>query len=59
MYSSSANVGARRLADLCKTLEACGRQGNIEPAAAMLAELQAEYARTADALTSEVKVAAG
>ena len=59
LKSSSANVGARRLADLCKTLEACGRQGNIEPAAAMLAELQAEYARTADALTSEVKVAAG
>jgi signal transduction histidine kinase/CheY-like chemotaxis protein/HPt (histidine-containing phosphotransfer) domain-containing protein len=59
LKSSSANLGARHLADLCKTLEACSRKGNIDPAAAMLAQLQAEYVRTADALTAEVKVAPG
>jgi HPt (histidine-containing phosphotransfer) domain-containing protein len=59
LKSSSANLGAHRLAEICKALEACARQGDIEPAAALLRELQPEHQRAADALRSEVSVAAG
>jgi len=59
LKSSSANLGARRLAEICKTLEACTRQGDIAPAAALLRELHCEHQRAADALRSELRVAAG
>jgi HPt (histidine-containing phosphotransfer) domain-containing protein len=41
--SSSANLGADRLAELCKQLEALGRSGSAEGAAAILVEVEGAY----------------
>jgi two-component system, sensor histidine kinase and response regulator len=41
---SCANVGCRRMADLCAKLETLGRSGSTEGAAALVQELEAELA---------------
>ena len=45
LKSSSANLGALRLAELCKQLEAAARVGNFGPQTPALTDLDAEYAR--------------
>ncbi|NJN56954.1 MAG: response regulator [Leptolyngbyaceae cyanobacterium SL_5_9] len=49
LKSSSASLGATRLAELSKALEACGREGNLTGMKTKVTRLQAEYhlARTA------------
>jgi CheY-like chemotaxis protein/anti-sigma regulatory factor (Ser/Thr protein kinase) len=48
--SSSANLGAERLAELCKQLEAIGRTEQIEGAAALLENIEQEYRLAESAL---------
>ena len=55
LKSSSANVGARVLADLCRELEEMGRCGSLDNAATRLAVLHNEYQRVNAALSDEVK----
>ncbi|WP_296055650.1 response regulator [uncultured Amphritea sp.] len=43
--SSSYNLGAMTLAELCKALEQVGRDGVLKQAAALLTEIDAEYQR--------------
>jgi len=50
LRSSSGNVGATRVADLCLRLEAIGSAGGIDGAAEILLHLESEYARAEDAL---------
>jgi two-component system, sensor histidine kinase and response regulator len=50
LKSNSDNFGATNLADLARKLEALGKQGSLDGAAALLAEAQAEYERVAVAL---------
>jgi HPt (histidine-containing phosphotransfer) domain-containing protein len=50
MKSSSANVGADRLAGLCKELEAIGRSGTVEGASRLLESAAAELERVVAAL---------
>jgi HPt (histidine-containing phosphotransfer) domain-containing protein len=50
---SSAHLGATYLVALCKELEIIGKAGQLEGAAAKLAELEAEFSRVQAAL--EVK----
>ncbi len=53
LKSSSFNVGAKRLAQLCKQLEALGRNGNCSDVTAMLIELQQIYQDTTQVLRRE------
>lgn len=48
--SSSANLGAMRLADVCKELEALGRQGSTEGALPLLVRVEEEYRVVREAL---------
>jgi len=50
LRSSSGNVGATRVTDLCISLEAIGRNGGVDGAAEILPQLESEYARAEDAL---------
>ncbi|UTW03585.1 response regulator [Amphritea atlantica] len=50
--SSSYNLGAMTLAELCKTLEQIGRDGVLEQAAALLTEIEAEYHRARQILVT-------
>jgi len=54
LKSSSAEVGALRLAELCKQLEVKGRTNALEGAAAMASELERELERVRQALESRV-----
>ena len=42
LKSTSANVGAMKVADVSKTLEGCGRSGELENARTLLEALEAE-----------------
>jgi len=53
LKSSSANLGALRLAELARELEACGRSGSTAGAPALLPALERELARVRMALESE------
>jgi HPt (histidine-containing phosphotransfer) domain-containing protein len=53
LKSSSANLGAVGVAELGRELEACGRAGSTRGADALLARLEVEVARAADALEAE------
>jgi signal transduction histidine kinase/DNA-binding response OmpR family regulator/HPt (histidine-containing phosphotransfer) domain-containing protein len=53
LKSSSANLGAVRLAKLSSDLEKAGRAGATEGAGTLLAETQAEYERVSVALAAE------
>lgn len=48
--SSSYNLGAHHLAELCKTLEMMGREKDIDQAASLCNDIEAEYIRARDAL---------
>ena len=50
LRSSSGNVGATRVVEICTQLEAIGKAGVITGAAELLRELQSEYARAESAL---------
>jgi CheY-like chemotaxis protein/HPt (histidine-containing phosphotransfer) domain-containing protein len=54
MKSSSANVGAERLAVLCKELEAIGRRGTVDGAQHMLEDAAKELNRVVAALGAQV-----
>jgi CheY-like chemotaxis protein/HPt (histidine-containing phosphotransfer) domain-containing protein len=51
--SSSANLGAERLAELCKALETLGRAGSTDGAKRLLGEISSEYELTEAALLEE------
>jgi len=55
LKSSSANVGARMLSDLCRELEELGRSGSLENAATKFSQLHNEYQRVDAALSDEIK----
>jgi signal transduction histidine kinase/DNA-binding response OmpR family regulator/HPt (histidine-containing phosphotransfer) domain-containing protein len=55
LKSSSANLGARVLADLCKELEVMGRSQSLDNSAAKLSLLHHEYRRVDSALSDELK----
>ena len=55
LKSSSANVGARMLSDLCRELEELGRSGSLENAATKFSQLHDEYQRVDAALSDEIK----
>jgi HPt (histidine-containing phosphotransfer) domain-containing protein len=52
LKTASANVGALRLAALCRRLETSGRAGALASDAGLVSEIQAEYAAVATALAS-------
>jgi HPt (histidine-containing phosphotransfer) domain-containing protein len=54
LKSSSANVGARMLAELCGQLEHDARQSALQNATALLARIEAEYLRVSAALESDL-----
>ena len=58
LKSSSANVGALKLAGLCKTLETAGRQSDFSKAAELHRQIQQEYEQVIDALKLRMKAAA-
>lgn len=54
LKSSSANVGAARLADLCKQLETLARDNRLDGAEDIQRHLEREYARVVEALRDEL-----
>ena len=50
LKGASSNVGAASLADVCGEIEACGRHGQTDEAAALLPRFEAEFARAVKAL---------
>ncbi len=54
LKSSSANVGAARLADLCKQLETLARENRLDGAEDIQRHLEREYARVVEALRDEL-----
>jgi len=48
--SSSANLGAMKLADACRELETLGRAGSVEGARALLVKVEEEYRLVREAL---------
>lgn len=59
LKSSSRNVGANHLADLCYWLEKLGRSNALELAAQKLKEVEQEYSRVNTALNRTVAVLKG
>lgn len=55
LKSSSANVGAKVLADLGKRFESMGRRDDLNGAASLLMQFNAEYRRVVDALNREMR----
>jgi|GEM_PF-593110 len=55
LKSSSANLGADALAELCKTLELMGRANTIENADDIAAKMGAEYSRVLAALDNNLR----
>ena len=54
LKSSSANLGALQMADLCKTLEAGGREAALEKAPQLLTQIKTEFVRVEQGLTAEI-----
>jgi two-component system, sensor histidine kinase and response regulator len=52
LKSNSANLGAFELAALCRELEELGNAGMLDGVGALLAQLEAEYARVVPALSA-------
>ncbi|MBC8413407.1 response regulator [bacterium] len=50
LKSSSANIGALKLAELCKELENDARAGSMDTAGRLVAEIENEYGRACNAL---------
>ncbi len=55
LKSSSANVGADRLVEICKALELTGRSGTIAQASERIPEIQRESARVRNALQASTR----
>ena len=55
LKSASLNVGAARLAALCRGLEALGRSGTTDGAEALLSEIDQAYAAAKDALEARLE----
>ncbi len=55
LKSSSANLGANRLADLCKQLEFAARAGELGPDLPGIEEVEAEYELVRTALEKELE----
>jgi len=55
LKSSSANLGAKRLAAICKELEQRGRERQLADAPGLLEELDACFVRVQEALAAELK----
>jgi PAS domain S-box-containing protein len=55
LKSSSANLGALRLSDLCGELELSGRVGSMERAPELLEKVEVEYERVKAALEAEIR----
>ncbi|MFO1372330.1 MAG: Hpt domain-containing protein [Candidatus Competibacteraceae bacterium] len=55
LKSSSANLGATQLAALCKELEQRGRERRLDGVAALLQEVDSNYARVREALAVEME----
>jgi HPt (histidine-containing phosphotransfer) domain-containing protein len=53
LKSSSLTVGATGLAQLCAQIEALGEMGNLERAATVISQFDAEYERVIAALQQE------
>lgn len=51
LKSSSANVGAKAFANLCKSLEQCSREGRWQDLKGLMAQLQTAFNRVEEALT--------
>ena len=58
LKSSSAKVGALKLAELCKTLATAGRQGDLSSAPEIHQQVQQEHKRVLEALTLRTDPAA-
>ena len=55
LKSSSATLGAKALAELCRQLEALGRQGGQQQAGRQVAELRQEHEAVCKALKAEIE----
>jgi len=53
LKSSSAQMGAEQLSALCKELEALGKEGSLEDAAGLVAQISAELEEVCEALAIE------
>jgi HPt (histidine-containing phosphotransfer) domain-containing protein len=58
LKSSSANLGAAQLAELCKRIEFAARSGSLTPDTPRAEEIEAEFRRVQAALEAELKGAA-
>jgi CheY-like chemotaxis protein len=58
LKSSSAKVGALKLADLCKALETAGRQGDLTSAAEIHQHIQQEHNQVLEALKLKIEPSA-
>jgi HPt (histidine-containing phosphotransfer) domain-containing protein len=54
LKSSSANLGATRLAELCKTIELAARAGSLASGVPGIEVVEGEYARVRTALENEL-----
>lgn len=59
LKSSAASVGAARLAELCRELEAAARSGTVSDAAGRVAAIELEFAAAREALLAARGRAAG
>ena len=50
LKSASANIGAARLALLCRDLEQLGRNGSVDGAASLLADMEREFQSVRESL---------
>jgi HPt (histidine-containing phosphotransfer) domain-containing protein len=53
LKGSSNNLGARTMATISSELESLGKQGTVEGAAELVAQLEQEYQRVCQALAAE------
>ena len=56
LKGASANIGARRMADLAQELQALGEAGSVEGAAALVDQLEEEFERVRIEIAAELKV---
>jgi CheY-like chemotaxis protein len=55
LFSSSANMGAIKLSDLCRQLETAAGEGNLESGFTLLAEIRSEYATVSVELARDLE----
>jgi HPt (histidine-containing phosphotransfer) domain-containing protein len=54
LKGASANIGARRMADLAQQLQALGETDSVEGAGLLIEELEEEFARVTRQITAEL-----